>query len=166
MYKTMLVVAFVGILMSATPAAAHNEMILLNPADLSNLAVFSIEGNGNRLVIDQTNPGSGTANVVRVSITGNNNGGPEGAAFTGVAGRSGLQPGNIVQNGLGNEVVLTVQGNANLFAAAQSGNNNAVVGRMIGTANQSAITQVGHNNFASFSQSGIGNIINVRQTSW
>lgn len=159
-------VVLAGALAVATPALAINEMVLLNPDDLSNLVVVDITGDENRLFIDQTAPGPGAGNSVRITIHGNRNGGPVGSSFSGAAALSGLSPGQITQTGLGNDIALDVQGDSNLFAVAQIGNDNSVQGKIVGTANQVAVVQVGHQNFASFSQNGVGNIINIRQTSW
>ena len=159
-------IALVASLVSAVPVLASNDMILLNPDDLSSLADLSIDGNYNRLVIEQVAPEAGAGNTLTVSILGDRNGGPEGASFSGVAARNGLEPGHIVQRGLGNSIDLDVHGNDNVFAVAQLGNNNTVRGYVMGTGNQSSISQMGNGNFASFSQNGIGNMISVRQVSW
>ena len=159
-------IALLATMVSAVPAVASNDMILLNPDDLSSRAILSIEGDYNRLVIEQIAPAQGAGNSVSVKIVGDHNGGPDNAVFTGIAARNGLAPGRIVQNGLGNSVDMDVRGSDNLFAIAQLGNNNVVRGYVIGSGNQSSIAQMGNGNFASFSQNGIGNMISVRQTSW
>ncbi len=163
--KSMSIALLVSLL-GAAPALASNEMILLNPDDLSSRAVFNIEGNYNRLVIEQTAPAHGAGNNVSVKIVGDRNGGPENSVFTGIAAKNGLAPGHLVQRGFGNSVELEVQGSDNLFAVAQLGNNNMVRGYVIGIGNQSSISQTGNGNFASFAQNGIGNMISVRQISW
>ena len=159
-------VALLATLVSAVPAIASNDMILLNPDDLSSRAILDIEGNYNRLVIEQIAPVPGATNSVSIKIVGDRNGGPEQSIFTGVAKRNGLRPGSIVQNGLGNSVQMEVRGSDNLFAVAQLGNDNIVRGYVMGTGNQSSIMQSGNGNFASFSQNGIGNMVSVRQISW
>lgn len=159
-------IALLATVVSAVPVLASNDMILLNPDDLSSRAVLNIEGNYNRLVIEQIAPVQGAGNSVSVKIVGDRNGGPDNSVFTGIAARNGLSPGHIVQNGLGNSVEMDVRGSDNLFAVAQLGNNNVVRGYVVGIGNQSSISQTGNGNFASFSQNGIGNMISVRQTSW
>lgn len=159
-------IALLATVISAVPVLASNDMILLNPDDLSSRAVLNIEGSYNRLVIEQIAPVQGAGNSVSVKIVGDRNGGPDNSVFTGIAGRNGLAPGHIVQNGLGNSVEMDIRGSDNLFAVAQLGNNNVVRGYVVGIGNQSSISQTGNGNFASFSQNGIGNMISVRQTSW
>lgn len=162
----ILPIALLATLVSAVPAIASNDMILLNPDDLSSLATFDVTGNDNRLVIEQVAPLSGGSNSVKVAISGDRNGGPEGAVFSGVATRNGLTPGHILQRGMGNAVDIDVRGSDNLFAVAQLGDYNTVRGMIVGTGNQSSISQTGNGNFVSFSQNGMGNMISVRQISW
>lgn len=161
-----LVATVVGVMGTVSAAQAANEMILLDASDLTQVAVFNIEGNFNRLVIDQQLEAEGTGNTIEVSIEGNFNGGPEGSSFTGVAAELGISPGSLSQSGFGNQIGIEVSGERNLFAVAQTGSNNNVRGMIIGSDNQAAIMQQGMNNFVSFSQNGIGNMISVRQISW
>ena len=153
-------------LLCAAPAQATNDMILLSPDDLSNKASFDITGSGNRLVLDQTRPGAGAGNEIRVSILGDRNGGPLGAKFSGAAASVGLAPGLVLQRGFGNAVAVDIRGSDNLFALAQLGDSNVVRASITGVGNQAAIAQTGSGNFASFTQNGLGNIVSVRQTSW
>lgn len=159
-------IALLVSLAATGPAFSFNEMILRNPDDLASLAVVEITGSYNRLVIDQVSTGEGVVNSVNVTIEGDRNGGPAGAAFGGVAVRNGLMPGEITQRGLGNSVDFDVRGSDNLFAVAQIGNDNAVWASIVGYGNQSSVYQTGNGNFASLSQNGIGNIISVSQTAW
>lgn len=145
-------------------AMASNDVVLLDPSDLTNIAVLDISGSHNRLVIDQAHFAGGGANRVEVAINGERNGGA--AAFTGTAARNGLASGTITQTGQGNAARVTVRGEDNLFSVAQIGNNNTVRGSIIGSNSQAAIAQIGNGNFTSFTQNGIGNSISVRQVSW
>lgn len=158
--------ALAASLMTAVPALASNDMMLLNPDDLSNAAVLDISGNDNRLVILQDFLAGGAGNSIEVAITGDRNGGPQGRLFTGVAAVPGLEPGSLVQNGFGNLIKATVRGDDNLFAVAQVGNNNSVEASIIGFNNQASVSQMGNGNFTSLAQNGNGNIISVRQISW
>lgn len=147
-------------------AKASNDFLLLNPDDLVSQVVLDIDGDSNRLTIEQITPGEGLGNSLTVKITGDRNGGPIGSLFDAALASNGLAPGAISQNGFGNSVNLEVNGNDNLFAISQIGNNNAVVAQISGLDNQSSIVQSGNGNFTSFSQNGIGNMISVRQISW
>jgi hypothetical protein len=158
--------AFLAAALVATPAVASNSMILLNPDDLFSTAIIDISGNDNRLVIDQSYAGAGQGNTVDIRITGDRNGGPVGAAFTGPAARNGLTPGSLFQHGAGNSVRMQVTGADNLFAVAQVGSNNRVEASIVGFGNQASVAQTGTGNFAYFRQNGMGNIISVRQTAW
>lgn len=162
----LLTTAVLAGLVLSNPAHAANEMILLDPDDLSNLATFEVTGSFNRLVIEQVAPQDGEMNSIRLAIRGDRNGGPEGAVFSGVALGNGLTPGQLTQRGLGNNVEFDVRGDDNLFAVAQLGNNNSVRGTIVGFGNQSSISQTGNGNFVSFSQDGTGNTISVRQVGW
>lgn len=166
MKTSLMSVAFAASLISAMPALASNDMILLNPDDLSNFATFDISGTSNRLVITQEHSGAGDRNAVDVSIIGDRNGGPVGVSFTGVATDVGLDPGSLLQSGFGNSIKARIEGDDNLFAVAQIGNNNSVEATIVGFSNQAAVSQIGNGNFTSLSQNGIGNIISVRQISW
>lgn len=157
---------FLAAALVATPAAASNSMILLNPDDLFSTAIIDISGSDNRLVIDQSYAGAGQGNAIDIRITGDRNGGPPGQTFTGPASRSGLMPGSLFQQGAGNSVRLAVRGDDNLFAVAQTGSNNRVEASIVGFGNQASVAQTGTGNFAYFSQNGMGNIISVRQVSW
>lgn len=163
--KSILSIALVSALVSAGPVLASNEMMLLSP-DLSNKVVVAFAGNDNRLVINQALQGEGLGNSVRVSISGNRNGGAADLLFTSVATKNGLLPGSVTQTGLGNLVEMDVTGDDNLFAVAQLGNDNTVQATIIGVGNQASVSQMGNGNFASFTQNGMGNIISVRQVSW
>lgn len=159
-------IAVLAMLATVIPATASNEMILLNPDDLSSLATIDVTGSFNRLMIEQVTPANSATNSVRVAIVGDRNGGPEGSSFTGIAGLNGLTPGQIIQRGFGNAVDIDVRGNDNLFAMSQIGNDNTVRGTIVGFGNQASISQAGNGNFASFSQNGMGNMISVRQIAW
>lgn len=151
---------------TAGPAFAANSLVIFNENTQFNETDLVVEGNGNRLQILQEGGAAGAANRLEVSLRGDNNGGPLGASFTGVALAPGLMPGTIEQIGLGNEMSIAVEGSGNLFALAQHGDGNTISGTMTGLANQVAVLQEGGNNYAGFSQTGIGNIISIMQRSW
>lgn len=149
----------------AAAAATTNQISISRSSLESNALTLALEGSGNVLAIDQVaSLDAASPNSMSVSITGDLNGG--GAAFTGAALLSGLQPGSLTQDGQGNTMALSVIGSHNLFAMSQTGASNAIDAHISGAGNQAAVIQAGMNNHLAFSQSGIGNIISVSQTSW
>lgn len=158
--------AVLGLLFATgSAAAATNTLSVSNtPSEYNDLAL-DIVGNQNVLSIAQNAPAaSGQGNLMDISIDGDLNGGT--GAFSGAALGSGLTPGHLSQDGVGNTMALSVTGSHNLFAMMQSGSANVIDGQISGSGNQAAVVQNGTGNHFSFSQSGIGNIINVSQTSW
>ena len=154
----------------ASGAAAHATdglYITNNNADeaTSNLVAASITGNNNSLHIDQTYDGLGLGNQVRLTISGDLNGGPLQSTFTGRAASSGLTAGSIVQVGHDNMVDLFIAGSSNLFASTQIGGANTLTAQMIGNYNQTAVYQTGVGNTASVIQSGNGNSLTIIQRS-
>ena len=154
-------------LMAAFPAiASENPLVITSNSDSLNIADLSMDGNANSLTLLQETPLGATAqNLIRVSLEGERNGGPAGAAFTGAALTSGLMPGHLTQQGEGNSIDIGVLGSSNLFAVAQIGDANVVSATITGSGNQAAVQQFGSNNFAVFSQTGYGNIVSITQRS-
>ncbi|WP_102957648.1 hypothetical protein [Mangrovicella endophytica] len=156
----------IGAMLMSFPAAAENSLVILSAPNLLNVADLTITGNGNQLsLLQETSLDAAAANTIRVSISGNGNGGPAGSVFSGAALSSGLMPGSLTQTGQGNLASLDVIGSRNLFAMLQQGSHNMITGSISGTGNQAAVQQFGGNNFASFSQSGTGNNISITQRS-
>lgn len=166
MDKQAIAAALAAVLISASGAAASNELVLLTADEFLNKAEIAVEGNDNRLVISQEHTGAGGLNTITATIKGDLNGGPLGAVFTGAARLTGLQPGTLTQHGFNNTMTVEVDGTANLFAFAQIGSGNMLQASITGHANQAAVLQTGMNNLASFSQNGIGNIVSITQHSW
>lgn len=165
MNKQMVVGAVAALLISASGAAAENELVLISPEAFGNKVQVSMTGNGNRLEVAQELTAVGT-NSITASIQGDLNGGPLGASFTGAALRTGLRPGSLTQRGFNNSMTVNVNGTSNLFAFSQTGSGNSLQASITGHANQAAVVQVGMNNYASFSQNGVGNIVSITQRSW
>lgn len=147
-------------------AHAANDWILTSDDNLLNSATAKIEGDFNRLQIEQDHFGGVEGNMISVTIDGDFNGGPLDTKFTGAALLPGLAPGSLVQRGYGNSMSFDVSSSHNLFAAAQVGNNNTIMASITGTSNQASVMQTGNSNFVAFSQNGIGNTVSVMQTSW
>lgn len=164
--KMLAAMAAVALLWPTTSSFAKNELVILSQESFLNVARIEVDGDANSLTILQEHKGGGAANVLDVSLTGDGNGGPLGAAFTGAALSAGLQPGTITQRGFGNMMAVDVTGSRNLFAFAQNGSENALSGTITGMNNQAVVSQTGYNNFTAFSQTGNGNTISVMQTSW
>lgn len=146
----------------ANPAAAN---ALLTVDTFGNRSNVTVEGDGNRLVIEQS-AFNGELNAINLTITGDLNGGPEGRTFTGPLAASPLTPGTLSQTGSGNRMDMVVLGSNNLFAFAQAGTGNALTASITGQGNQASVVQVGMNNIAGFSQSGIGNMVSITQRSF
>ena len=153
---------------SAQANAESNFIELLEAANKEgNTIELAVTGSNNALTIAQElMVGSSGSNVMNISINGDNNGGPTGASFTGVALKSGLQPGHLVQKGAGNSMSINVEGSSNLFSFLQNGTNNSLQARIQGSGNQAAVQQYGHNNHVSLSQTGSGNSIAISQRSF
>lgn len=165
--KPILMSALISaVLLMPAGAANANELVLLNEDGLSNHALATMEGSGNRLEIVQQHTGGLGANSIIVAIHGDLNGGPLGASFSGAATRTGLQPGRLMQEGFNNAMTIAVNGSGNLFAASQIGSGNSLRGSITGNANQAAVMQTGIGNHAGFSQNGTGNIVSIVQRSW
>jgi hypothetical protein len=167
MFMRVASAAAIAVLVATGAAAAGttNDITISRSPLESNALTLALEGSGNVLSIGQTAPlGTASPNSMVVSVTGDLNGG--GAAFTGAALLSGLQPGSLMQDGEGNMMALSVIGSQNLFAMVQKGSFNAIDAHISGAGNQAAVIQAGMNNHLAFSQSGTGNIISVSQTSW
>lgn len=122
-----------------------------------NTGVSTIAGNENIFGLRQL----GEGNSANLTVTGNGNGAANG--FSGAASLAGLSSGLLTQDGISNNVALTVTGNTNAFASAQIGDDNEVTGVQNGNQNQAAVAQSGNNNFALFSQSGSSNNLGIRQ---
>jgi hypothetical protein len=150
----------------ADAAIASGEQYLYQTSGTENLLTLGIAGDLTQLSIVQEFIGGGDGNTMAVSITGNSNGGPQGASFTGVAAQTGLTPGSLYQSGYGNSMNIDVNGTGNLFAFAQVGSHNALTAEIVGSYNQAAVYQSGAGNVVNFSQHGNGNVISVVQTSW
>ncbi len=156
----------VAVLLTTFPAAADNSLVILTDPNSLNATELTIAGSGNGLSILQEVPlSAAVTNKVRVSLTGDRNGGPVGSTFTSAALSSGLMPGTLTQRGQGNMMSLDVIGSSNLFAMLQQGDGNTIVGSISGIGNQAAVQQFGGNNFASFSQTGMGNNVSITQRS-
>jgi hypothetical protein len=156
----------VAALLAAFPAAAENSLVILSDPNPLNATELTVAGSGNSLSILQEAPlNAAAANSIRVSLSGDRNGGPAGSSFTRAALSSGLMPGTLTQRGQGNSVSLDVIGSSNLFAMLQQGDHNTIVGSISGIGNQAAVQQFGGNNFASFSQTGMGNNVSITQRS-
>lgn len=167
MTRSLLCCAFLAAGISSAAAAQENELVILMPANPLNVVGVSMDGSGNRLEIFQEHFGGGAANAIVGSITGENNGGPEGSTFSaGHLLRTGLTPGTLSQSGFGNTIRFAVTGSENLFAFSQQGTGNTITASIQGVGNQAAVSQTGNNNFASFSQNGIGNSVSIMQKSW
>ena len=150
-------------------------------ADISIAGANGGEGDNNRLRIQQANGGSfgSSANVIEVSIFGDDNnrtGGFSGDAAAAAGGYlsgplsfGGLTPGELTQNGGGGNVMTLDVGSAsadadgNLFAMAQQGFRNEITGSIQGDANQAVVVQLGSDNVANFVQNGGGNVLGVVQ---
>ncbi|SKA26845.1 hypothetical protein [Consotaella salsifontis] len=164
--KRMRACLAVAALLTAFPAAAENSLVILSDPGPLNATELTVAGSGNSLMILQEAPLNAAAmNSIRVSLTGNGNGGPAGSSFTGAALRSGLTPGSLTQKGQGNLVSLGVIGSHNLFAMLQQGDGNTIAASISGTGNQAAVQQFGGRNYASFSQTGMGNNVSIIQRS-
>jgi len=146
-------------------ALASNGLYITTNDKEHNLADLTATGNGNALSIVQSYDGLGDANALTVSLDGDLNGGPLGAAFGGLPARLGLVPGSVQQTGHGNTIGLSVTGSSNLFAMSQIGVSNSVIGSIIGNNNQVAVIQRGMGNSLSFTQNGTGNMLSVVQQS-
>jgi hypothetical protein len=167
MNKAIFAGVMIGAGLLAAPAlASNNQLLLLSQEHFANRAIVSIEGSENRLAIVQEHFGGADGNVINASISGDLNGGSEGASFSAPVARLGLQPGRLQQSGYANLMNVDISGSSNLFAFAQSGSNNSISAAMRGTGNQAAVMQVGIGNHAHFSQTGVGNMISISQTAW
>ena len=100
------------------------------------------------------------SNFLTVTITGDRNGGV-GAFSPQIAGI--LTPGLLSQDGVGNALSVTVIGDDNVFAAAQTGAGNQAAIAITGVSNQALVSQTGIGNIATITQVGAGNIIAIRQ---
>lgn len=157
-----LIVLWSVLAFAVNPASANT---LLSVDAFGNRANVTMDGNANRLVIDQS-AFSGELNSINLTIAGDLNGGPEGKSFSGPLAASPLTPGMLSQTGSGNRMNLAVLGSNNLFAFAQTGTGNALTASITGQNNQASVVQVGMNNIAGFSQSGIGNMVSITQRSY
>ena len=169
MKKQLSAIAAILLASAVTQAQAETNTIeLLDDANLEgNVIELSILGNNNELAISQSYMlGSIGQNFMDISIDGNNNGGPSGLDFTGVALESGLQPGNLIQEGFNNNMIVDVSGTSNLFSFLQQGSDNSLQASIEGTGNQAAVQQYGQNNHVSFSQTGSNNSISISQRSF
>lgn len=125
------------------------------------------EGDSNRLYVRQA-----FGALLNADIYGDGNNNPASGSFGGDAATvasaatppggllgAGLQPGEIVQFGDGNEIDLdvgstTLEASGNLFAFLQEGPGNYIDADIVGNGSQMAAEQVGMNNMAQLSQSG------------
>ncbi|WP_321446610.1 hypothetical protein [uncultured Cohaesibacter sp.] len=169
MQKQLTAIAAILLMSAASQAKADTNVIeLLDDANTEgNVIELNIMGNGNSLNLSQSFAFGGYGqNLMDITIDGNNNGGPAGASFTGVALASGLQPGNLVQEGFNNSMIVDVSGTSNLFSFLQNGSQNTLQASIEGTGNQAAVQQYGQNNHVSFSQMGSNNSISISQRSF
>lgn len=166
MSHSFIAAAALGTVILATPALATNELTIVSDNLTANSALLDVSGDLNLLQVTQNYDGLGGANAIGLSITGDFNGGPAGAQFTGAALSVGLQPGTIVQDGHANAMDISVAGSGNLFAFAQHGSENILNAAITGSGNQAAVLQMGVGNVLSFTQNGSGNTISVTQRSW
>ncbi|WP_319414494.1 hypothetical protein [uncultured Cohaesibacter sp.] len=163
--------ALAAILIASAATGAHAETNIIELFDdantQGNVIELSILGNGNSLNLSQSFSLSGYGqNLMDISIDGNDNGGADGASFTGVALGSGLTPGSLVQEGFDNNMIVEVSGTSNLFSFLQNGSHNSLQASIEGTGNQAAVQQYGQNNHVSFSQMGSNNSISISQRSF
>ena len=153
------------LLVAAAPAAAQESgQALLQQSGLRNLALIRIDGNANSLIVDQLQSDrSLLGNVIRISISGDRNGGLIGGSRSSLFDSSVLEPGLVTQSGAANRIDLSVTGSDNQFGLRQVGIGNSLSGVISGAANQVAVMQVGGGNAMAFAQSGSGNILSVVQ---
>nr|WP_321456961.1 hypothetical protein [uncultured Cohaesibacter sp.] len=169
MKKQLNILAAILLAGAATEVKAETNVIeLLNDANLEgNVIELSITGDSNSLSISQDFAfGASGGNLMNITIDGNDNGGSAGSSFSGVALNSGLQPGNLIQEGFNNSMIVDVSGTSNLFAFLQNGSQNSLQASIEGTGNQAAVQQYGQNNHVSFSQMGSNNSISISQRSF
>nr|WP_319389047.1 hypothetical protein [uncultured Cohaesibacter sp.] len=169
MQKQLTALATILLLSMATQAYAETNVIeLLDDANLDgNVIEMNITGDNNSLSLTQDFAlGAWGENLMDITIEGNNNGGANGSIFSGVTLKSGLQPGELIQEGFDNSMIVNVSGNSNLFSFLQNGAHNSLQASIEGTGNQAAVQQYGQNNHVSFSQMGSNNSINISQRSF
>jgi len=123
-----------------------------------NDADFRVIGDAN--FFDLLQRGENTATFV---VEGDlNNAAP--AAFSGDAELdAGLLPGLFSQFGMGNTVLVTIEGDMNLMGATQTGNDNTITAIVMGNSNQAAFIQNGSLNEAWLNQTGTGNVAGIIQ---
>lgn len=156
---------------SATVGITHgNSNDVTVTQSIYNTADVGIVGNHNLLDISQSYTSLGAANSISVDIYGSeNNRGTFTAGLPAGNTAGSLLPGQLVQNGAGNAITLTVgealnpNSDGNLFAFSQTGDGNTIQGTVVGSWNEAAIVQAGNANFTSFSQIGNFNSIGVNQ---
>ncbi|MCY0094035.1 beta strand repeat-containing protein [Hoeflea ulvae] len=146
--------------------SSDNDIFVKQDGD--NLAnVETHAGNTNYLNVDQQG-GSAGQNQVSVFMWSSfsNRGGFSGDAG-GVATTAGLTAGDIFQDGSLNTVELGVGDVSysldNQFAFNQNGTGNMIDGSINGNNNQAVIAQLGNGNNTTFTQTGNGNNLGVSQ---
>ena len=146
-----------------------NRIDFLQDGDKNALAVSS-RGDDNVLYTRQI----GDENILQVTFEGavnpitrsNQNNDPALGDFTGkpLASAGSLQPGDIIQTGNLNKVVVAINtGSFNKFAFSQTGNQNVIDGITNGNSNQALVIQTNDLNYAYYRQSGNNNQIVILQ---
>lgn len=119
-------------------------------------------GNGNQIrELSQVNTGAAD-NTATLTFSGNGNGVTSGV-FTGPALGVGLLQSRVRQTGEGNDLSYAAAGDDNLFGFVQDGIGNWIVGTVDGDANQTAISQQGDVNSAQFEIGGASNRFGIAQ---
>lgn len=141
-----------------------NELAVYQNGTSNTLELSSIAGDDNIIGLRQL----GTDNVASVDVSGDRNVGYDSFRASETAGAlasaQGLVPGLLTQDGIGNDLSLTVGGgNDNVFASLQRGNDNTVVATQTGASNQAAVAQIGNGNVANMSQLGSSNSMSINQ---
>ncbi|MEI5682698.1 MULTISPECIES: beta strand repeat-containing protein [unclassified Mesorhizobium] len=120
-------------------------------------------GNGNQLrELSQVNTGAAD-NIATLTFSGAGNGVTSGV-FTGPALGVGVLQSRVRQTGEGNDISYVVTGSDNLFGLVQDGLGNWIVSTVDGSANQVAISQEGDGNSAKLEILGDSNLFGVAQT--
>ncbi|MCH8465235.1 MAG: hypothetical protein LAT78_01490 [Roseinatronobacter sp.] len=120
-----------------------------------NMFEVNVQGLGNILRVEQDGN-----NLMRVTISGDRN----NAAGTGPAlSVLGIQAGDLLQAGDGNEVFVDITGSENQIGLRQSGNSGTLRTTQMGDGNQVGVVQSGDGNSAVITQTGHGNSVSMSQ---
>lgn len=121
-----------------------------------NMFRVEVDGAGNVLRVEQDGD-----NEITVTITGTDN---NAVLRPGDALRDlGLLPGQLLQSGDGNRVVIEVLGSGNQFGSRQTGDGGSARITQSGDGNRAAVVQAGQGTSAVVSQTGSGNSVSVSQ---